>query len=56
MLKEILLNRYVLAGALVFALLILISVFSLDIPLGEAFLYSSILTIVGMGVTWWSYG
>ncbi|MEJ5225850.1 MAG: hypothetical protein WHV44_15435 [Anaerolineales bacterium] len=56
MLKKLLFNRYTLVGLLVFMLMVGVSVFSLDVPLGDAMLYSFILTVVGMAVTWWQYG
>lgn len=54
--KKIFSFPHLVAGALVFILLVALSVFSLDVPLGEALLYSLILTVVGMAVVWWNYG
>lgn len=55
-LKKFISIPHLAAGAIVFILMVAISVFSLDVPFGEALLYSLILTVVGMVVVWWQYG
>jgi len=55
MLKKFFSMPYLVAGVVVFILLVALSVFSLDVPIGEALLYSFILTVVGMAVVWWKY-
>lgn len=56
MLKDFLLSRYVIVGVLMYVFLVVLSVFSLDVPLGEALLYAGVLTVVGVIVTWWNHG
>lgn len=56
MLKKIIFSPYGIVGVVMYAFLVVISVFWLDVPLGESLLYSLILTIVGLAVTWWNYG
>lgn len=55
-LKKIIFSPYGIVGVAMYVVLVVLSVFWLDVPLGEAALYSLILTIVGVAVTWWNYG
>ncbi|GEM_PF-4910038 len=56
MLKNIIFSPYGIVGIVAYIFLVILSVFWLEVPLGEALLYSFILTVVGVAVTWWNYG
>jgi hypothetical protein len=55
MLKKVLINPYVIAGVIVFLLLLGISIFALDLSWSEALLGSAALTVVGIIAVWWKY-
>lgn len=56
MFKKIIFSPYGIVGVVMYIFLVVLSVFWLDVPLGEALLYCLILTAVGIAVTWWRYG
>ena len=53
MLKKFSKNPYVIAGIVIFLLLFAIGVFALEFSIGESFLYSIVLAIIGVGSFWW---
>ena len=53
MLKKFIKNPYVIAGIVIFLLLFAIGVFALEFSIGESFLYSIVLAIIGVGSFWW---
>jgi len=53
MLKKLIKNPYVIAGVVIFLLLFAIGVFALEFSIGESFLYSIVLAIIGVGSFWW---
>lgn len=53
MLRKILTNHFVVAGFVIFLILLFVGVFALDLPWGESLLASAALTVVGIGAVWW---
>lgn len=45
-------NPYIIAGGIVFVFLVILGLF-LKFSLGETLLASAVLTIIGVGVSWW---
>ncbi|GAB4577726.1 MAG: hypothetical protein Fur0022_04570 [Anaerolineales bacterium] len=55
MFKKIIFSPYAIIAVIAYIFLVVLSVFWLEVPLGEALLYCFILTAVGVVVTWWNY-
>jgi hypothetical protein len=53
MLKKIFTNHFVIAGLVIFLILLGVFVFALDLSWGESLLASAALTVVGIGAAWW---
>jgi hypothetical protein len=53
MLKKFFTNQYMIAGILVFLLLLGIGLFAIDLTLGESLLLAMVVTVMGVGAAWW---
>ena len=53
MLKKIFTSPFVLAGLLVFGLMLGLGLFAIDLTLGEALLLAAFVTVMGLGTAWW---
>lgn len=53
MLKSIFKNPYVIAGIVVFIILLFVGALGFGASWGESLLGSAVLTIVGIGGIWW---
>jgi hypothetical protein len=53
MLKKLLKNPYVIAGVIIFLLLLFLGVFAIGFSWSDSLLLSAVISILGVGGYWW---